>query len=121
MSTASNGSLSRPSRATCAYIRETSAQSFRAEEIIKTAKHVSAVIDGTIHDTFRPDPFRCVYGAWQLTRGAGNPSNQMKTKDMDNNKAMSRLPKALELIRELVAELEQAQPPVTRALDQSVS
>jgi hypothetical protein len=35
------------------------------------ASQTIAVIDGTIHDTFRPDPFRCVYGAWQLIRGAG--------------------------------------------------
>ena len=35
----------------------------RGRWIIKTAKHVSAVVDGTIHDTFRPDPFRCAYGA----------------------------------------------------------
>jgi hypothetical protein len=42
----------------------------RGRWIIKTAKHVSAVVEGTIQDTFRPDPFRCVYGAWQLTRGA---------------------------------------------------
>ena len=41
----------------------------RGRWIIKTAKHVSAVVDGTIHDTFRPDPFRCAYGAWQLTLG----------------------------------------------------
>ena len=27
--------------------------------IIETAKHVSAVIEGTNHDTFRQDPFRC--------------------------------------------------------------
>lgn len=39
--------------------------------MIKTARHVSAVVEGTIHDTFKPDPFRCVYGAWQLTRDAG--------------------------------------------------
>jgi hypothetical protein len=30
---------------------------------------------------------------------------------------MKRLPEALELILELVAELEQSQPPVTRAFD----
>ena len=41
----------------------------RGRWIIKTAKHVSAVVDGTIHDTFRPDPFRCVCGAWQLALG----------------------------------------------------
>jgi hypothetical protein len=40
----------------------------RGRWIIKTARHVSAVIDATIHDTFRPDPFRCIYGAWQLIR-----------------------------------------------------
>ena len=28
------------------------------------------VVDGTIHDTFRPDPFRCIYGAWELSRDA---------------------------------------------------
>jgi hypothetical protein len=34
----------------------------RGRWIIKTAKHVLAVVDGTIHDTFRPETFRCVYG-----------------------------------------------------------
>jgi len=34
--------------------------------IIKTAKHVAAVVDGLLHDTSRTDAFRCVYGAWQI-------------------------------------------------------
>jgi hypothetical protein len=46
-----------------------------------------------------------------------NPSNQMKTKDMDNNKEVKRLPEAMEVIRELVAELEKSKPPVARAFD----
>jgi len=49
----------------------------RGRCIINTARHVSAVIDGTIHDTFRPDPFRCIYGAWQLTGGTGQSEPSM--------------------------------------------
>lgn len=33
--------------------------------IVKTAKHVNAVIDGVWFDTFPSDPFRCIYGAWK--------------------------------------------------------
>jgi hypothetical protein len=32
--------------------------------ILKTAKHVFAVIDGVIHDDAPPRRDRCVYGAW---------------------------------------------------------
>ena len=45
----------------------------RGRWIIKTAKHVSAVVKGTIHDTFRQDPFRRVYGARQLTLEQNQP------------------------------------------------
>lgn len=34
--------------------------------IIKTAKHVSAVLDGVVHDTFEPRHDRCVYAAYAL-------------------------------------------------------
>jgi hypothetical protein len=71
MSTASNGPLSRPSK-TCACTRETSAKYSRAEDgSLKPPGTSRRCIDGTIHDTFRPDPFRCIYGAWQLIRDAG--------------------------------------------------
>lgn len=35
--------------------------------ICRTAKHVTAVIDGVWMDTFSPNPMRCIYGAWEVT------------------------------------------------------
>ena len=35
--------------------------------IVKTAKHVIAIIDGIVLDTKSPRPDRCVYGAWEVT------------------------------------------------------
>jgi len=34
--------------------------------IVKTAKHVTAVIDGVFHDDIRMRPDRCIYGAWKV-------------------------------------------------------
>lgn len=35
--------------------------------ICRTAKHVYAVIDGAVYDTFRERGDRCVYGAWHVS------------------------------------------------------
>lgn len=34
--------------------------------IVKTAKHVIAVIDGVFYDAFEAYPERCIYGAWEV-------------------------------------------------------
>lgn len=34
--------------------------------ILRVAKHVLACVDGIVLDTVRPDPHRCVYGAWEV-------------------------------------------------------
>lgn len=34
--------------------------------IVRTAKHVMAVVDGVIVDDYSPRPDRCIYGAWQV-------------------------------------------------------
>jgi len=34
--------------------------------IARTAKHVFAVIDGVVHDSFKQAPYRCVYGCWKV-------------------------------------------------------
>jgi hypothetical protein len=39
--------------------------------IVKMAKHVAAVINGTVYDEFENRPTRCVYTAWRIT-----PPNQ---------------------------------------------
>lgn len=36
--------------------------------VIKTTKHVAAVIDGVLHDEFLMRPNRCIYGAWKVER-----------------------------------------------------
>jgi len=36
--------------------------------IVRTAKHVMAVIDGVVHDTIAPSPVRCIYGAWECVK-----------------------------------------------------
>lgn len=38
--------------------------------IIRTAKHVCAVVDGVVLDTDSPRPDRCIYGAWQVADAA---------------------------------------------------
>lgn len=35
--------------------------------ILRAAKHVIAVCDGVLHDTFENSPDRCIYGAWRIT------------------------------------------------------
>jgi hypothetical protein len=34
--------------------------------ILKEAGHVSAVVNGVLHDTFQPWEGRCIYGAWRV-------------------------------------------------------
>ncbi len=34
--------------------------------ICKVAKHVFAVVDGVVHDTFENPPDRCIYTAWEI-------------------------------------------------------
>lgn len=34
--------------------------------IIRVSKHVAAVIDGVVYDTFESNPTKCVYGAWKV-------------------------------------------------------
>lgn len=34
--------------------------------VVRTAKHVLAVVDGVAHDIFESDPNRCVYTAWEV-------------------------------------------------------
>lgn len=34
--------------------------------ILRVSKHVLACVDGIVLDATRPDPHRCVYGAWEL-------------------------------------------------------
>ena len=36
--------------------------------IVRTAKHVFAVIDGVVMDTAKPRPDRCIYCAWRLEK-----------------------------------------------------
>jgi len=36
--------------------------------ILNMARHVVAVVDGVIYDTFHPRPDACVYGAWKLIK-----------------------------------------------------
>jgi len=36
--------------------------------IARTAKHVFAVIDGVVHDSWEQRPDRCIYGVWELTK-----------------------------------------------------
>jgi len=36
--------------------------------IVQTAKHVNTVIDGLWYDSFATQPFRCIYGAWEVIR-----------------------------------------------------
>lgn len=38
--------------------------------ILKTAHHVFACIDGVLIDDRRPEPYRCVYGAWEFMHKA---------------------------------------------------
>lgn len=44
--------------------------------IVRVSRHVVAVIDGVVHDTFKPDRngTRCVYGYWSGSDLALNPS-----------------------------------------------
>lgn len=42
--------------------------------IVKTAKHVIAVIDGVFYDTFDAYPERCIYGAWEVIHTPQEPS-----------------------------------------------
>lgn len=37
--------------------------------VCKTAKHVFAVIDGVVYDSFESYPERCIYGMWTVTKG----------------------------------------------------
>ena len=41
--------------------------------VVQVSKHLTAVIDGVVHDTHNPcrDGMRCVYGYW-VFKGAGN-------------------------------------------------
>ena len=39
--------------------------------VLKTARHVIAVVDGKILDTLEPYPRRCVYGYWEVQRKIG--------------------------------------------------
>ncbi len=38
----------------------------RGKYICRTAKHVFAVIDGVVHDTWEQRPDRCIYTAWEV-------------------------------------------------------
>lgn len=35
--------------------------------IVKTAKHVFAIIDGVVHDSWEQRADRCIYGCWKVT------------------------------------------------------
>jgi len=36
--------------------------------VVRTARHVYAVVDGVTYDQMAPDPERCIYAAWKFTR-----------------------------------------------------
>ncbi len=40
----------------------------RGRFIVRTAKHVFAIVDGVVLDTTAPRPDRCIYGTWELLR-----------------------------------------------------
>lgn len=43
--------------------------------ILRVSKHVFAVVDGVVHDTFENRPDRCVYCAWRITSHVPEQNN----------------------------------------------
>lgn len=45
--------------------------------VIRTAKHVSTVIDGVLHDISPERPDRCIYGAWEVLQASHHLTSKL--------------------------------------------